>query len=90
MKAAELCEPLYRVMIKTILASSYLQVDETPVQVLKEPQRKNKQKSYMWVYRKAMNEPIIVYEYQQTRQALHVKNFLKDFEGYVQSRSNRN
>lgn len=84
-KAATHCEPLYDVMINTVVASGYAQVDETPVQVLKEPGRKNTQKSFMWVYRKAVGPPIIIYEYQQTRQSRHVKHFLKDFTGYLQT-----
>ena len=85
MKAGELCEPLYEVMGEELRVSQYLQADETPIQVLKEPQRKDTQKSYMWIYRKAVGTPLIVYEYQQTRQGKHVKHFLSEFKGYIQT-----
>ena len=85
MKAAELCLPVYSLMRKLIVASSYTQADETTVQVLKEAGRKNTQKSYMWVYRKAIGTPIIVYEYQQTREAKHPRSFLEGFKGNLQT-----
>lgn len=84
-KAAELCEPLYRLMKQQVIDSNYVQADETPVQVLNEKDRKNTQKSYMWVYRKAVGDPIILYEYQQTRQGKHAEHFLMSFEGYLQT-----
>ena len=46
-KTAELCKPLYNLMKQQVVASDYVQADETPVQVLKEKDRKNTQKSYM-------------------------------------------
>lgn len=85
MKAAELCKPLYEEMKKECQRSRYVQADETPVQVLKEPQRKNHQKSYMWVYRKAVGDPVLIYEYQETRRGQHAKNFLGELKGYVQT-----
>ncbi len=85
MKSAELCEPWVHVAHQELLKSGYLQADETPTQVLKEPKRKNTQKSYMWVYRRAMGTPLILYEYQETRQAKHPKQFLMGFNGYLQT-----
>jgi hypothetical protein len=85
MKSAELCKPWYEVARKSLLKSDYLQADETPTQVLKEPNRKNTQKSYMWVYRRATGTPLVLYEYQETRQAKHPQQFLTGFKGYLQT-----
>ena len=85
MKAAELCLPLWQMIRQEIVASQYVQVDETTVQVMKEPQRKNTQKSYMWVYRKASGAPLVFYDYQETRQAKHPKTILSGFKGTVQT-----
>ena len=85
MKSATLCEPLINVMRLELMNSSYLQADETPIQVLNEPKRKNTQQSYMWVYRKAIGTPLILYEYQETRKAKHSKLFLEGFTGYLQT-----
>ena len=41
-------------------------------------------KSYMWVYRTGQmygDCPIILYEYQKTRNASHPREFLRDFSG---------
>lgn len=60
-----------------------LQADETPVLVSKENRTTGK-KHYMWVYRTGKmipDKPIILYEYQPSRNASHPRNFLKDFQG---------
>lgn len=62
-----------------------LQADETPVKVTKDG-RPAGSKSYMWVYRTGkmyLETPIVLYEYQRTRNSDHPKEFLKDFEGVV-------
>jgi transposase len=62
-----------------------LQADETPVEVTKDGRHAGS-KSYMWVYRtgKAYTEtPIVLYEYQKTRNGDHPKEFLKGFTGVV-------
>jgi hypothetical protein len=41
-------------------------------------------KSYMWVYRTGRmyaERQIVLYEYQRTRNAIHLREFLKDFSG---------
>lgn len=62
-----------------------LQADETPVCVSKDG-RPAGAKSYMWVYRtgKMYTEaPIVLYEYQKTRNASHPREFLKNYSGTV-------
>lgn len=62
-----------------------LQADETPVCVSKDG-RPAGAKSYMWVYRTwKMNntDPIVLYEYQKTRNTSHPREFLKDYSGIV-------
>ena len=65
--------------------SRYLHIDETHVQVLKEPGRKNTSDSYMWVYcsiRDAVN-PIRYFEYQPGRSGKYPEAFLREYEGYI-------
>lgn len=60
-----------------------LQADETPVLVNKDG-RSAGSKSFMWVYRTGRmytEQPIILYEYQKTRNACHPREFLEDFKG---------
>jgi transposase len=76
---------VWQAMKRTLLASDVLHADETTVQVLKEPGRKAKTKSYMWLYRTAesADQKIVLYEYRQTREATHPKAFLSDWRGYL-------
>ena len=86
MQAAEKLEPLMAYLREDILRSGYVQADETPVQVLNEPNRKDTQRSYMWLYRgNAPNYVAILFDYQETREGMHAKNFLQDFKGYLQT-----
>ena len=68
-----------------LLNQRYLHIDETHVQVLKEPGRKNTSDSYMWVYcsiRDAVN-PIRYFEYQPGRSGKYPEAFLREYEGYI-------
>ena len=68
-----------------LLKQRYLHIDETHVQVLKEPGRKNTSDSYMWVYcsiRDAVN-PIRYFEYQPGRSGKYPEAFLREYEGYI-------
>ncbi|MFT3741108.1 MAG: IS66 family transposase [Gammaproteobacteria bacterium] len=85
LKTAELCEPLIVQLQKNIVAYDYVQVDETTVQVLKEKDRDNTAKSYMWCYRGGGSQPSIVYQYQETRGGHHAQQFLTGFSGFLQS-----
>jgi transposase len=84
-KAAELCEPLVRLLHKNIVSSDYVQADETTVQVLDEIGRDNTAKSFIWCYRGGGNQPSIVYDYQETRGGYHAQQFLSGFRGYLQT-----
>ena len=86
MKTAEHCEPLYALLRDNLICYDYIQADETPVQVLKEPDRKNKTKSYMWCYKGGpMETPSMVFDYQAGRSGHFAQTFLNDFKGYLQS-----
>jgi len=70
-----------------VLGLGYVQVDETRVQVLKEPGRAATTQSYMWVFRggDGGKTPIVVYEYHRSRSSEVAKRFLEGFRGYVQT-----
>lgn len=57
-------------------------MDETPVQVLKEEDRKPQTKSYFWVIRTGEDglNPIILYNYTPTRAGANAKAFLKGID----------
>lgn len=86
LKTAELCEPLVRALRQLILQGSYIQADETTLQVLEEMGRSNTAKSYLWVYRGGdQAKPSLVFEYEETRGGYHAREFLADFKGYLQT-----
>lgn len=74
---------LYDYMHKAMYNHHVIQADETPCLVNKDG-RDAGSKSYMWVYRTghlSTEHPIVLYEYQKTRNASHPREFLKDFKG---------
>ena len=80
-------KPVVDRLRKELLSRDIIHCDETPVQVLKEESKKPQTKSYMWLYRSGNdgNHPIVLYDYQPSRNGDHAVNYLKDFKGYVHS-----
>ncbi len=86
LRCAELMEPLVVLLKEMICKGSYVQADETFLQVLNEPNKSNDSKSYMWVYRGGLLEKkAIVYEYQPSRAGIAAEKFLMGFEGVLQT-----
>lgn len=78
--------PLVRHLQKHLIQSGYVKADETVCQVLKTPEKSDKTNSYMWVYMTG-NSPrsAVVYDYQESRKGGFAKEFLKGFQGVLQS-----
>ena len=79
--------PVVEHLQKKLLERDIVHCDETPVQVLKEEGKKPQTKSYMWLYRTGDDgkPPVILYDYQPSRNGDHAVVFLKDFKGFVHS-----
>ena len=77
--------PVYRELRRELNRREVLHADETTLQVLREPDRRAQSKSYMWLYRTSgdAENPIVLYEYTQTRKAEHPEKFLDSFCGYL-------
>ncbi len=76
---------LYDRLHQELYKANVLQADETPVLVSKDG-RPAGSKSYMWVYRTGkmyQSNPIVLYEYQRTRNTSHPREFLKDYSGTI-------
>jgi hypothetical protein len=73
-------------MHEILLKGSILHADETPLEVLCEPNRPAVTKSYMWLYRtgKHADTPIVLYDYREGRSGDYAKKFLTGFPGYLQ------
>ncbi len=78
-------KPLYEKMHEILLKESILHADETPLEVLCEPNRLAITKSYMWLYRtgKYADIPIVLYDYKEGRSGDYAKKFLENFSGYI-------
>lgn len=80
-------KPVYDRMHEMLLDEPVIHADETTLQVLNEPGRKAKTKSYMWLYRsgKYCTEPKILFEYCPGRGNKYPADFLKGYTGYLQT-----
>jgi len=86
MLVAQRCKPLLELLHTEVRSGPLINGDETTVQVLNEPGRKNTSKSYMWVFRGgAPKKPVVVFQYNQSRQGAVAKDFLDDYKGIVQT-----
>jgi len=85
-KISESCGILFTMLKNEILSGPLIQIDETPVQVFKEPGKKNSSKSYMWIFRGGSSEhPGIIFEYHPTREGDVAAAFLNGYSGAVQT-----
>jgi len=85
-QAAEACMPIRNVLSDRLLASSYVSCDETPVQVLKEKNRKPESRSWMWVMGVPYGENrIVLFDYDASRSGAVVERLFADYEGTVQT-----
>jgi len=77
-------KPVYDHMHRLLVSRDFLMGDETPLQVLHEPDRRAQTKSYMWVFRTGEDggPPIILYNYSETRAGYNARGFLGDYSGY--------
>lgn len=85
-KSSDYFEIIFDNMKSKLVSSDIINCDETPVQVIKEDNRKASQKSYIWVYKgNKYNNNIVLYEYTTTRTQENPKKFLRGYKGYIQS-----
>lgn len=85
-KCGDLLKSLIPLLKKHIINSSYIQADETTLQVLNESARSNTTKSYMWVFKGGPPGKLgVIFEYHQTRSGTAADLFLENFIGALQS-----
>lgn len=85
-EAANRCSPLVELLEKEVRAGPLVRVDETVLQVLKEPGREATTKSYMWVFMGgALGRPAVLYQYHPSRAGEVAREFLAGYRGYVQT-----
>jgi len=85
-RAGQLVQPLINLLRDRLLAYDIVQMDETTVQVLKEPGKTAQSKSYLWLQRGGPpDEPVILFDYDPSRSQTVPRNLLEGFAGYLQT-----
>jgi transposase len=85
-QVCEKLQPLLHLIKAHIRSGQIVQMDETPMRVMDEPGRENRQTSYMWLARGGPpGKPALWYEYRESRGKEQIIDMLKGFTGYLQS-----
>lgn len=81
---ARALQPIANLMRDVLLGHDVIHMDETPVQVLKEPGRAATSKSQMWVQRGGPpGKPVILFEYDPSRAQAVPLRLLEGWKGYL-------
>ncbi len=85
-KVGQLLAPVLNLMEEDLLEGGFVHADETRVQVLDEPGKSSESQSYMWVRAREYPgaRPIVLYEYDPTRNGEVPKRLFSDYQGYLQ------
>lgn len=85
-KASKIMKPLYNLIREQLVKQPYLQGDETPLQVLREPGKKATSRSYMWVVRtiRLASKQTVFYAYADSRSGEFAQSLYEGFEGVLQ------
>jgi transposase len=79
-----LLRPLYEELKRQVLATDYIQVDETTVDVINK-EKSQTDKEYLWMTRAVMERLVFFHYDNGSRSQQTVKNLLEPFKGYLQS-----
>ena len=82
--ACRLLVPLYGSLRRLVQYCYYLMADESPIKVLTKDKPGSTHKGFLWGYN-APRENLICFEYQKGRGREGPKEFLKDFQGVLQT-----
>ncbi|WP_422379858.1 IS66 family transposase [Marinicellulosiphila megalodicopiae] len=82
-KCGDLVQVLIKLIQEKIIDQSVVHIDETPVQVLKEPDKTAQSQSYMWVMStpEYCEQKAVIYNYTARRSAQHAIDMLDGFHG---------
>lgn len=86
-----LLDPLYEALLRQVMHTDYLQVDESPIKVLDSDKNlsasgaKGKtHQGYQWVYRNPLNG-LVLFDYRKGRGMHGPKERLEGYQGYIQT-----
>lgn len=78
-----LLDPLYNQLKQKVLATDYLQADESPIKVLDNDKKGKTHQGYMWVYHNPLVKTVL-FNYRKGRGKHGPKEILATFEGVLQ------
>jgi transposase len=77
---------LYVLLKQTVKEGTVLRMDETTARVMGEQERKDTQKSYMWLARGGPpGKPVVIFKYSSSRKGENIDEFILGFRGYLQT-----
>ena len=82
-QACEKLQPLYRCLIKRVLAGGYIQLDPTPIPMISEKKSGSVKQACMWTYR-ALDGPVF-FEFNQTKIGATPARTLDKYKGLLQT-----
>jgi transposase len=82
--SCSLLEPLYETLKTQVLASSYVQVDETPIPVLDIQKKGETHRGFHWVYH-GVEAKLVLFDYREGRGREGPLKLLKSYQGYLQT-----
>jgi transposase len=83
-QVADLCQPLYQLMVRQVLASKVIHTDDTQVKLIDRSTAGTKLARF-WGYLGDANHPYAVYDFTSDRSRAGPQEFLADFKGYLQA-----
>lgn len=85
-KSTAALQPLWNLLEDQLLSGSYIHGDETPIQVLKEPDKTTQSRSYMWVRVGGLpDKKVILFDYAPGRGGNIARQLFADYSGYLQT-----
>ncbi len=85
-RAGTLVQPIVNLLRERMFAYPVLAMDETRIQVLKEPGKTAQSQSYLWVQRGGPpRRPILLYDYDPSRSREVPKRLLGEYAGFLQT-----
>ena len=85
-KSGQLVQPLINLLGERLLDYPILHCDETPLQVLNEPEKAPSSRSYMWVrVGGPPTQPIRLFHYADSRSGRVADELLSGYQGYLQT-----
>lgn len=82
--ASKALQPLFNLARDNLLDSAVIHMDETPVQVLKEPDKPPGGRGFMWVQRGGPpDQPVVLFDYDPSQSGDVPKRLLEGWQGYL-------